>query len=73
MMKESINHVQVALLMEATGCNHHTAVRALAVRDGILDFAIEYLNRRDLDGAMDEKARFPTWTQYMSQRRMTDD
>jgi hypothetical protein len=65
----SQNEFQIALIREQTGCSLTDAVKALALRDGILTFAIEYLERRDINSSMSLADRFPKWTQYQTQKR----
>ncbi len=65
----SENETQIQLLMEATGCDHRTAINALTLREGILDFSIEYIKRRDILSSMSQDDRFPLWFQYLTQKR----
>lgn len=60
---------KVAELMLETGCSASAATAALKIRKGIMIFALEYLNRRDLSGAMDARERFPAWAQYIKEKR----
>lgn len=66
-MKE--NPLQIAQLREITGCSLSDAARALALREGILTFAVEYLGRRDIPAAISPAERFPMWQQYLDQRK----
>lgn len=59
----------IAELMLKTGCTAATATSALILRDGILIFAIEYLERRDLAKDLSIKERYPMWCQYVVQKR----
>ena len=64
------NPAQIKLLMDKTGCTRHNAVLALEMRDGILEFAEEYLKNRDIPRSMDESQRYPLWFQFLKQRSM---
>lgn len=59
----------IAELMLKTGCSAAAATAALTLRDGIMTFAIEYLERRDLAKDMEIKERYPMWCQYVMQKR----
>lgn len=59
-----VNPVQVAELRRITSCGMHAAKEALQKRDGILEFAIEYVDRAHLAAVMSEPARFPKWHKY---------
>ncbi len=56
---------KVAELMLQTKCTASSATAALKIRKGIMVFALEYLNRRDLTGPMDVRERYPAWFQYV--------
>ena len=62
------NGYQIAQLREQTKCSLSDAVTALSRREGILEFAIEYLQRRDLPKAMSPAERYPLWHQYIYQK-----
>jgi len=64
----SENNLQIALLREQTGCSLTLARTALSIREGILDFAAEYIERRDLGGSMSPEQRYPRWAQYLKQK-----
>lgn len=61
--------LQIAELRSRIKCSLHEATRALAVRDGILEFALEYLQSRDLPGAMSPEERYPKWSQFLQQTK----
>ncbi len=63
------NALQIALLREKTGCSLSQAAQALSLREGILDFAIEYIERRDLNRSMSQEDRFPLWSNYLLAKR----
>lgn len=64
-----VNQAQAKLLREKTGCSLHDSITALDVRDGIMEFAEEYLERRDLAAVMSVEGRFPRWFQYLDQKK----
>ncbi len=60
-----VDPVKVAELMLKTNCSASSATAALKIRMGIMVFALEYLERRDLTGPMDVRERYPKWWQYI--------
>ena len=64
-----VDPVKVAELMLQTNCTAASATAALKIRKGIMIFALEYLDRRDLSGVMDIKERYPRWNQYLEQKK----
>lgn len=64
-----VDPVKVAELMLQTKCTAQSATAALKIRKGILIFALEYLERRDLSGVMDIKERYPRWAQYLKEKQ----
>lgn len=69
MLKYKVSPAQVELLMKSRGVNKDTAIDAIAIRDGILEFAEEYIDFRDKPEAMDFEKRFPKWSQYLDMKR----
>lgn len=63
------NDRAVERLRKRTGCSQIMAVLALELREGLEEFAVEYLQNRDLPVAQDEADRYPKWFQYLQQRR----
>ena len=60
---------KVAELMLETNCSAAAATAALKIRKGIMVFALEYLERRDLSGTMDVRDRYPAWAQFIKEKR----
>ena len=61
--------LQIAQLREQTKCTLRAAYHALDIREGILEFAIEYLERRDLPQSISQAERYPRWAQFLKERR----
>lgn len=58
-----VSAMQVAQLRDQTKCGLHLAMEALMMREGILEFAVEYVDRVFLPNLSEEK-KFPQWTAY---------
>lgn len=56
---------EVKALRNLTGCGMMDAKKALEERDNDIEFAIEYLQRRNLAVVMSDEARFPKWTRHV--------
>ncbi len=63
-----VDPVKIAELMLETNCTAASATAALKIRKGIMVFALEYLNRRDLTGPMDVRERYPKWAQFIKEK-----
>lgn len=66
-----IDPKKVAELMFETDCTANQATTALKLRKSIMEFAIEYLKRRDIERTMSPAERYPKWAQYIELRRKT--
>ncbi len=64
-----VDPAKVAELMLQTNCTAASATAALKIRKGIMIFALEYLERRDLSGVMDQRERFPKWAQFIKEKQ----
>ncbi len=64
-----VNSNQVDVLIKRTGCKRHDALVALDLREGIEEFAVEYLQQRDLPLALSEPERYPKFYQYLQQKK----
>ena len=64
-----VDPVKVAELMLQTNCTAASATAALKIRKGIIVFALEYLEMRDLSGVMDIRERYPRYFQYLKEKQ----
>ena len=60
---------EIARLREETKCTLRAAYHALSLREGILEFAIEYIERRDIPESMSQERRYPRWSQYLHEKK----
>ena len=64
-----IDPKKVAELMFNTNCTARQATTALQLRKNIMEFALEYIQRRDLNRDMSPEERYPAWAQYLRERK----
>ncbi len=64
-----VSEYQANLLMKSRKCSRGQALLALEIRDGILELAEEYIDRKDIAKAMSQEERYPKYAQYQEQTR----
>ncbi len=72
-MTPNFTGMDVEELQTLAGCARKTAVRALRIRDGQVELALEYLERRDLFLSLALRERFPKWHLYLEKKRGVQD
>lgn len=56
---------EVKELRARTNAGMNECKRALKMRFGMMDYAVEYIQRSGLAAVMSDEARYPKWTRYL--------